>query len=632
MSARPFVPRSVQFRREREAAWTELEALVDRVERAGLTDLDADEIERLAELHRGAMSALSVARAISLDKDLLAYLSALAARSYLVVYEKRWRLRPLLAHFFAARLPALVASMRGALLVSILVLAAGAAVGAVMVLDDPEAFHGFVSPAYAHGRGPDSTLEELRDALYTDGSGDRSALVVFASSLFSRNAGIGLLCFALGIAAGVPVFLLLFVNGLILGAFTGLYARHDLTLEFWAWVLPHGVTELLAVCVCGAAGLTIGRAVVLPGRYRRLDELAIAGRRAAAVVVGAVAMFLAAALIEGLFRQLVHSVPARLAVAAATAAFWAWYFGLPRPAHMSADLPTGLPVDLRRVVALQTPEEVTVHFELAPVGSRFFALTLDLLIILAATLALVLLATLLAAGGLEDAAGALAVVVFFLLRNFYFAASELRWQGRTPGKRRLGLRVIARDGGPLTAGHVLARNLTRELELFLPIQLLLTDGGWLQTDSALLKPLVLLWLVVLVFLPIFNRHRARMGDLVAGTLVVVSPRAVLAPELATTDAPESPAADPDLRFTKAQLDVYGIHELQVLEDVLRRPPDIWDDDLIKAIAERVKTKIDWPRHRWEVDPLRFLTSFYAAQRQRLESELLFGRRRERKVR
>ncbi|HEU4536292.1 MAG TPA: stage II sporulation protein M, partial [Polyangiaceae bacterium] len=86
---------------------------------------------------------------------------------------------------------------------------------------------------------------------------------------------------------------------------------------------------LLAVCISGAAGLSIGSALVFPGRHGRLEGLARRGREAGAVAVGTVALFFVAALIEGVFRQLVHAGAARAAVAAATAIAWALYFGRP---------------------------------------------------------------------------------------------------------------------------------------------------------------------------------------------------------------------------------------------------------------------------------------------------------------
>ena len=92
--------KSAQFRREREKRWRELENLVSRVERSGLRTLNARELHRLPILYRGVISSLSVARSISLDRNLTQYLEALASRSYFVVYSPRRRANEVVRQFF----------------------------------------------------------------------------------------------------------------------------------------------------------------------------------------------------------------------------------------------------------------------------------------------------------------------------------------------------------------------------------------------------------------------------------------------------------------------------------------------------------------------------------------------------
>lgn len=289
--------------------------------------------------------------------------------------------------------------------------------------------------------------------------------------------------------------------------------------------------------------------------------------------------------------------------------------------------------DARPRVEITTPEHVSLPFELAPTGSRVLALLLDGAVILGALLVLGLLGLLGGAAADDpDAAWptAFLLVALFFLRTFYFIFLELRWEGRTIGKRALGLRVIARDGGGLSAGMVFARNLTRELELFLPaIAVFAPDAvlgdapGWVQAASGV-------WLLLIALLPFFNRHRARVGDLVAGTVVVVTPRATLLPDLTTARREAGRKVSRELSFTDAQLDIYGIHELQVLEDVLRGEVAA-SEELYESIAERIQRKIGWKSKR-AVDPETFLRAFYEAQRKRLEQKMLFGKRQERKVR
>ncbi|MFO0751176.1 MAG: RDD family protein [Myxococcota bacterium] len=294
-----------------------------------------------------------------------------------------------------------------------------------------------------------------------------------------------------------------------------------------------------------------------------------------------------------------------------------------------------------RRLALQTPEEVPLVFELAPLGSRVLAFTLDLLVVIMTIVAITVLVKL-AIGDAQGDDGSLLMeavhdLAAFFVWNFYFVFTELRWHGRTIGKRVAGIRVIARDGGPLTADLVFARNLTRNIEWLLPL-LAIVDSRVLGIDSPALLVVCWLWLGVMAFLPLLNRYHSRVGDLIAGTLVVSAPVERLLPDLVAESASPALADGPgwdagEYKFTPEQLDTYGIHELQILEDVLRRYPSQIDPELLGTIADKIRYKIRWEADLGQrVDPYPFLRAFYAAQRARLEHQMLFGQRREHKVR
>jgi len=302
--------------------------------------------------------------------------------------------------------------------------------------------------------------------------------------------------------------------------------------------------------------------------------------------------------------------------------------------------PSGPSVDGQRL-SLMTPEEVPLVFELAPVGSRALAFVTDFAIIAATVLLIVVIAWEALKGAYSeldlDRANIIGAVVdlsIFLVWNFYFIITELRWQGRTIGKRLAGIRVIARDGGPLSADLVFARNLTRDLEMLIPLMAIIQPRVIGLEDPVLLA-VCWLWLGILALMPLMNRYRARIGDLVAGTLVVTAPAERLLPDLVEKEDPASDigSGDPRYPFTSEQLETYGIRELQILEDVLRRYPDQIDPELLATIADKIQTKIAWqsPDGR-SPEPYPFLRAFYSAQRARLEHKLLFGQRREQKVR
>ena len=267
----------------------------------------------------------------------------------------------------------------------------------------------------------------------------------------------------------------------------------------------------------------------------------------------------------------------------------------------------------RKSREIVTPEGVPLTVELAEFSERAIALILDLLICLAVAIAIALAFLFLAFKGVGGIVFvAILNVLIFFLRVLYFIHFELSGRGATPGKRVAGIRVIDRRGGPLSASAVIARNLTRELEVFLPIGILFsaTSGGWGSL-------LAVGWLVAFVALMLFNRDRMRAGDLIAGTLVIVMPRQRLLGDLVETRA--------HFTFADHQLAAYGKRELQVLEDLLRRRDDNETRALLRDVCDRICRKIGWTDPLDPVDTALFLRDFYTAQRAFLEREQLFGR-------
>jgi uncharacterized membrane protein SpoIIM required for sporulation len=318
--------RSSQFRREREGAWGELEVLVARAELKGIRFLDAGDVLSLAALYRHAVGSLATARAISLDRNLLDYLEGLVARAHLCIYGYRQGPREALARFVGSDFPRTVRRFGLHVAAALTMLLAAVGAGSAMVASDPERYYDVVGAEAAQGRTPTASTEELRKVLYGTGGDEAFDLETFATFLFTNNAKVGLLCAATGIAAGLPVPVLLASNGLTLGGMAELYRSRGLAVEFWGWILPHGVSELLAIALCAAAGLAFGGALLFPQSRTRRDALSSIGRQAAILVLGAVGMFLIAAIIEGIFRQSVQDPAARWAVALASLLLWAAYF------------------------------------------------------------------------------------------------------------------------------------------------------------------------------------------------------------------------------------------------------------------------------------------------------------------
>lgn len=281
-----------------------------------------------------------------------------------------------------------------------------------------------------------------------------------------------------------------------------------------------------------------------------------------------------------------------------------------------------------RPLDVVTPEGIALRLTGALAGDRLGAFFIDMFLIY---LFLFLLIGLFALAGGEFGTweGAVLLIGAFLLQNFYFIWFETRHQGTTPGKRRVGIRVIDRAGGELTTDAVIVRNLVRILEVNLPLAALLApDQFWWADSPWWVQVLSALWLLAFAGMPLFNRQRLRIGDMVAGTTVVLAPQTLLLPDPSAKLAAQSTREGAEFTFTSEQLGVYGIYELQVLEELLRRRRSRETDSALRAVAARIRKKIRYREKIPHRDTETFLREFYAAMRAHHEHRLLLGKRKE----
>jgi len=280
----------------------------------------------------------------------------------------------------------------------------------------------------------------------------------------------------------------------------------------------------------------------------------------------------------------------------------------------------------RMITGFTPPEGVPIAFEVAPLGSRGLAQLADILITLAALI--MIMAVLYFSNMLPlSAVIGIGAILFFAIRVPYYTLSELLMNGQTLGKRLAGMRVIASDGRSLSPHAVTVRNLMKEMEIFVPGTLLLVAS---TLDTAMIVGL-LAWIAILLTVPLANRNRQRLGDILAGTYVVMLPRPVLLPEL-TRGADEAGDA---FRFMPHHLDHYGRFELQTLEALLQVPVETLNrhaarqhgENLLK-VSQTIADRIGYEKRIEPREAHAFLLAFYRTQRAYLENRKLFGDTRE----
>ncbi|WP_108788767.1 RDD family protein [Erythrobacter sp. Alg231-14] len=300
------------------------------------------------------------------------------------------------------------------------------------------------------------------------------------------------------------------------------------------------------------------------------------------------------------------------------------------------------PSDLafRRARTLITPEGIPLPVTVASRGSRLGALILDIMILAAGQIAILLFLLFAFGGVLEEmeaspddrisgAAEFLVIIIIlfvFVARYGYFLSLELGPRGATLGKRALGIRVAARKGGRLTPEAIVARNLLRDIELFFPLTFIMvtTFSSIANVDAGGATWAALLWFMIFMAFPFFNKDALRAGDVIAGTWVVEAPRTKLAEALSTHGAAvegSSEVTGAQYQFGEDELAVYGEHELQTLERMLRDA----QPDALAAVHDTICRKIGWDPGAG--DERAFLEAFYAQLRAKLEGDMRFGKRK-----
>ncbi len=287
--------------------WEKLEALLARAESAGLKKLTLSEAQGLSKLYRKASSDLLWVRSRAGSVEVSGYLNDLVGRAYALTYPgPKPRLKDA-GRFVTHGFPELLKAEWRAVAASFFLFFAGSGFGYLGIVFDPQAAP-YLVPADHLSLDP---TERAANEQSNEGAstGEQAA---FSSFLFTHNIQVAFLAFALGLTAGIGTAILMFANGLMLGSLAAVYSAKSLTGWFWAWILPHGIPEITAICIAGAGGLVLARALVAPQGLERRVALRKEGKVALQLLLGTLLLFVFAGLIEGTVSQ-IH--PPRLSVA-----------------------------------------------------------------------------------------------------------------------------------------------------------------------------------------------------------------------------------------------------------------------------------------------------------------------------
>jgi len=305
-----------------QASWARLEQLTSAA-RGGGRRLAPAEVDELVQLYQRASTHLSHARTERADPALVARLTSLVATTSGVLYSTRGRSISGIARFFTTSFPAAVFHARRFVAVAAVLLLAPAIALGVWLANSDEALQASAPDAVR-----EAYVEEDFEEYYSSAPAGE-----FATSVTVNNIQVAFLAFSSGILVCVATAYLLVTNGFNLGFAIGLFAANGQQAKFYGLILPHGLLELSAIIVAGAAGLAVGWTIIAPGDRTRTAALAEQGRRSAVMALGLVLAFIVAGTIEGFVTPSGLPTSVRVGIGVAVfVAFWTYIVVLGRRA------------------------------------------------------------------------------------------------------------------------------------------------------------------------------------------------------------------------------------------------------------------------------------------------------------
>ncbi len=288
-----------EFIEQRRGRWAALERVLDKAQTDGLKKLSLEDARLLSRLYRGASSDLLWIRARGGSAEVSDYLNDLVGRAYAVTYPgKRPRLSDAL-RFVGRGFPALLRQEWRPFVAAWLLFLGGASFGYLGMVFDPHAAHYLVPAEHLKLDPVERAKEEAAGEV-----ADVEAQAQFSAFLFTHNIQVAFFAFALGITAGIGTAMLLFWNGIFLGALAQVYTAKGMADWFWAWILPHGIPEITAIAVAGAAGFVMARGLLAPRGLPRPVALRRESLTAVKLLLGTLLIFVVAGIIEGTISQI----------------------------------------------------------------------------------------------------------------------------------------------------------------------------------------------------------------------------------------------------------------------------------------------------------------------------------------
>lgn len=277
--------REASFVQRNKEKWSEIETNLKNKSEVNPDDLAEDYLQLTNDL---AYAQTFYPKSKTRD-----YLNELAIYAHQSIYRDQKNSKNQIARFFNYDVPKAVYEFRRPLLYSLLITLLATLIGAVSAHYDTDFVRLILGNAYV-----DQTIQNIKAGnpagIYGSGSEVGSFLFIVIN-----NIRVAVTAFALGVFVGIGTGYILFSNGIMLGAFHYMFYKYGVLALAMSAVWIHGTFEISVIIIAGGCGLAIGRSILFPKSYRRIDAFKIQIRKAAVILVSTVPFFIVAALLEG---------------------------------------------------------------------------------------------------------------------------------------------------------------------------------------------------------------------------------------------------------------------------------------------------------------------------------------------
>jgi uncharacterized membrane protein SpoIIM required for sporulation len=281
--------------------WSELEAVLDKLGKRPELRLSLSRLERFHYLYQRTSGDLARIKTFSAEPNTRVYLESLVARAFGEIHgssEKPHRLAPM--HWFFSTFPQTFRKHVRAFWICLTAMLVGGAFGGFVIVVDPAAKEVLLPFFHLHGDPSERVAKEEA----ADDDRLAGAKTSFSSYLMTHNTKVSIFTLALGMTWGVGTLIMLFYNGVILGAVALDYVLAGETPFLLGWLLPHGAIEIPAIILAGQSGLVLagaligwGKSISLKARLRKISDDLVT------LIMGVAVMLIWAGIVEAFFSQ-----------------------------------------------------------------------------------------------------------------------------------------------------------------------------------------------------------------------------------------------------------------------------------------------------------------------------------------